>query len=66
MALCVDGADEECPLDVLQTGTFRLGKHQSNNLYVVDDQGTDYYIGTLFRARYGNAVANRLNRATRD
>lgn len=66
MALCVDGADDDCPLSVLRTGTFRIGGHQSNNLYVVDEHGTEYYVGTLFRARYGKTVAGRLNQAVRE
>lgn len=56
------GADETCPLDALLTGEVRLGTHQPNNLYVVTADGTEYFVGALFRASYGAALRDRLNR----
>ena len=56
-----DGADVDCPAHVLATGRCRLGNKQSNNLYLVDSDGTEYYVGTLFRAGYGKALRDRLN-----
>lgn len=55
------GLGYDCPDSVLITGKWHVGTHQSNNLYVVDDDGTEYYVGALFRPHYGPAVTGRLN-----
>jgi hypothetical protein len=56
------GAEVTCPVDVLMTGEIRLGNHQSNNLYIVAPDGTEYFIGTLFRESYGDIMRDRCNR----
>jgi hypothetical protein len=66
MTRSIDGADESCPDEVLLSGTFRFGTHQSNNLYVIAEDGTEYYVGVLFRARYGNPVVTRLRHGRSD
>jgi len=57
-----DGADFECSDRVLVTGTWHVGR-EGNNLYVTDEDGTEYYVGALFRAKYGPAVVGWLNLA---
>lgn len=56
-----DLADIECPERVLVTGRCRVGGQQGNNLYIVDDDETEYYVGALFRASYGDPMASRFN-----
>jgi len=55
-------ADVECSDRVLVTGRWTVGR-ENNNLYVIDEDGTRYYVGVLFRAKYGDAVVGRLNLA---
>jgi hypothetical protein len=55
--------DFDAPDSVLVTGTWRMGRQQPNNLYVLDDDGSEYYVGALFRPHYGPAVVGRLNLA---
>jgi hypothetical protein len=56
-----NGLGYDVPDSVLVTGRWRVGGQQSNNLYVMDDGGSEYYVGALFRPHYGPAVVGRLN-----
>jgi hypothetical protein len=57
---------EVCPQDALLTGAFRLGGHRLDTLYVVAEDGIEYYVGVLFRGRYGDPLLRRLNHGPHD
>lgn len=59
---CVNGADVDCPPEVLAAGEARVGTKQNNNLYVTGADGVEHYIGVLFRAAYGRVIVERLER----